>query len=144
MTASLKRLICRVLIGMLLFTQIAVAAYACPGFAAAQIQSDATVLAAPSDGGHATGVSTDSMSDAAKEHGFMDPMLPNLCLEHCRYGDQKADQPPAPTVSPALLTLLYALPEPEGFTRTRAGPPASVPAAPADPPHAILHCCLRD
>jgi hypothetical protein len=144
MTASLKRLICRVLIGMVLFTQFAVAAYACPGSAAVQTESGGMVLAAPLDRGHATGVSTDSMSEAGTEHGFMDSMLPNLCFEHCQYGDQKADQPPAPTVSPALLTLLYVLPEPEGFTRTRVGSPASVPAAPADPPHAILHCCLRD
>lgn len=144
MTASIKRLICRVLIGMLLFTQFAVSAYACPASAAAQSQSGAMVQGAPTDRGHVTDASIGSRSDAEAEQGFMDPTLPNLCLEHCRYGEQKADQPPAPTISPALLRVLYALPEPGGVVRTRVGSPASVPAAPADPPHAILHCCLRD
>lgn len=150
MTASLKRLICRVLIGMLLSTQFAVAAYACPEVlglpAAAQAQSAAMEFAEqPGDPmAHGKGALLASTSELGKAGGAIDPMLPNLCLEHCQYGEQKPDHTPAPSVSPAFLTALYRLPDPEGFSRTPARPSASGPAAPADPPHAILHCCLRD
>lgn len=146
MTAFLKRLICRVLVGVLLSTQFAVAAYACPEVlglpAAAQAQTAMELAPEPGDPMvHGKGALLASTSDAGKAPGTIDPMLPNLCLEHCQYGEQKADHTPAPSVAQALLTALYRLPDPEGFTRTPARP--SGPTAPADPPHAILHCCLR-
>jgi hypothetical protein len=82
---------------------------------------------------------------AATSGDGMDSMLPNLCVAHCQYGQQNVDTIPQPSVAVALLTTLYALP-PLGEGTAHAGPLAAPmrlhPAA--DPPHAILHCCLRD
>lgn len=148
MAASLKRLICRVLIGVLLSAQFAVAAYACPEISSAQLQTDVLALAGLTDGssGHES-QATASPVGLGKEHGRMDPTLPNLCDEHCRSGEQKAEQPVAPSVPSAVLSALYPLPDPEGIPALQVGfatSAAAMPAAPADPPHAILHCCLRD
>ena len=148
MAASLKRLICRVLIGVLLSAQFAVAAYACPEFSSAQHNADVLALSGPTDGsaGHESQASASPVG-VEKDHGRMDPTLPNLCGEHCRSGEQKAEQPVAPTVPAAVLSALYTLPDPESVPALRVGfarSAAAAPAAPADPPHAILHCCLRD
>ena len=148
-STALKRLICRVLIGVLLFAQFAVAAYACPG--------------GPQSLSHAVGRTTaasapmaDSPADLAQpphaamsgqsggEQGAMDPLLPNLCIEHCKFGQQKPDHSPAPALSPVLLTALYTLPALDRPVRVRAAAPAPDSPAPGDPPHSILHCCLRD
>lgn len=50
MAASLKRLICRVLIGVLLSAQFAVAAYACPELSSAQHHADVLALTGLTDG----------------------------------------------------------------------------------------------
>ena len=143
LAASLKRLICRVLIGLLLWSHFAVAAYACPelhgGSPAARSTCDGV---APAD----ERVPKHHAQIASGGEGFasMDPALPNLCVEHCKYGEQKAEQANAPLVAPALLTLLYALPDAEGLARSRGALFQAARAAPSDPPHAILHCCMRD
>lgn len=73
----------------------------------------------------------------------MDPTSPNLCAEHCRYG-QQSDQVPSLNVPVALLVALYARP----LVLEVAAPPSvaavrtTAPVA-ASPPHAILHCVYR-
>jgi len=72
----------------------------------------------------------------------MDPSSPNLCAEHCKYG-QQSDRCPTVDVPPALLTPLYAT----------VGAPAVAPRpcvtawlsalVAASPPHAIAHCVWR-
>ena len=50
----------------------------------------------------------------------IDDSAANLCVEHCRFGQQSADHASAPTVPAALLTTLYTLPvlpEPPGHAR---------------------------
>ena len=123
----------RWLIGVLLFAQLAVASYACPGLSgmasmASSAAPDAAVAAMPPGCDQ------------------IDPNAANLCAEHCRYGQQSADTATATVVLAAIPTLLYSLPlEPArlpGFGRSIPALDASLTAAPP-PPHAILHCVFR-
>lgn len=148
-TLDFKRLICRVLIGVFVFAQIAVAAYACPQLSsvvADEARNVATAEAA-SAAMDAHG-STDCLATQG-DHGYagMDPGSPHLCLAHCQYGNQSADHTPAPVVPPALLTAMYTLAPAEEAVASRI-PRASLirggPPGASGPPHAILHCCLRD
>lgn len=138
-TRTTARLIARLLVGVLLFAQLAVAAYACP-----------VMLNGSADGrDHAAvmgmGGVTAMRSGGMEAHlGGTDPELPNLCLGHCQFGQQNIDSTSSAPIPVALLTSLYALPSLEqsaGLARpiaTASGPPSM-----ADPPHAILHCCFR-
>jgi hypothetical protein len=142
-TRAFRRLICRVLIAAVVFAQMAVAAYGCsrlPGTATA-VQLHAATIA---DAGIQP--ASDSQSRMTHHEG-MAPMMPNLCAGHCQFGNQSADHTAAPAVSPGLLNSWYTI-EPlhraseldhmRGVVPTQGSPPG------ADPPHAILHCCLRD
>jgi hypothetical protein len=134
MTRSFLRMICRMLIGVVLFAQLAVSAYACPGLSAAGAQSVDTGTAAMAQ----AGMDCDDMA------GSMDPSSATLCAEHCRQGHQ-SDQAATLTLPAVLLTALYTLslaPEPPALSPRQAAEGISALAA-ASPPHAILHCCLR-
>jgi hypothetical protein len=148
-----RRSICRLLIGVLVSTQLAIAGYACSGI------SRMLMLEHDQPAGAAIAMATlDPASPIASEPGAaanqdngvgagcarLDPVFPNLCVAHHQYGQQCADHSPAPTVPAASLTSLYTLP-PLGESSERIGPapaPHSASAA-AGPPHAVLHCCLR-
>ena len=150
LTQACKRLICRVLIGVLLSAQFAVAAYACPGLADT---ITAEVASAPSAGSAAHDVPAGvaqmaaASMDGAAGHEPIDPASPHLCMGHCRFGQQSADHTPAPAVPTALLIAMYSLPTADTAavsvlptaSSQRGGPPGA-----GDPPHAILHCCFRD
>lgn len=150
-TLAFRRLICRVLIGVLLSTQFAIASYACPASgtpdaehqASSSTASMASLELVDTTGPHSGMDAADTSS--GQTHPGMAPTLPNLCLSHCQFGQQTAEHTPAPVVAPALLTALYTLPS---LDRAAASPRlisrADRPAVVADPPHAILHCCLRD
>jgi hypothetical protein len=124
---GLTRSICRLLIGTLLFAQLAIAAHACPGM---------------SDAAPAT-------ADAAMQPCHdMDEAQPNLCVAHCQSLQQAAtDQAqPVTALAPVALALLYPLPAPAPAEVASAdgGPPPTFDArGAAPPPHSILHCCLR-
>ena len=133
MTRSFKQWVGRGLIGLLLFAQLAIAAYACPP----QLQALADAAIAQQQ--EMPGVNCEQMAGPA------DDAAPNLCAEHCRFGEQLGAQP-LPQPLPALMVSLYVLPPTPAETRM----PVSWPATPsledlaeAFPPHAILHCCLR-
>ncbi len=106
----------------LLFAQWSVAAYACPASAppAAEMTDCAGMM----------------MSQ-------LDPAAPNLCAEHCQYGDQ-GDQPRTPVTPAASLVSLYTVPlvpalaEPIWRGISLSGLLTARP-----PPHTILHCCFR-
>ena len=126
-TRALTRQIGRVLIGVLLFAQFAVASYACPGLS--------TMPAMMSSGAVAMSPDCDQIDrDAA-----------NLCAEHCRHGQQSVDTAPVPVVAmpaPALLYLLPLEPEPSlGSARAFSAPDPVLAVRP--PPHSILHCVYR-
>jgi hypothetical protein len=106
----------------LLFMQLAVAAYACPmqtGEARAQM----------------------AMADC----DGMDRMNPSLCHAHAKAGKQSLDKPATPAVQPfiAAAVLVEVAGLDQLMPRSASVAPASVPAAGAAPPIAILHCCFR-
>ena len=105
------------------FAQLSVAAYACPLPAAA-----------------AHDMATMDCEEMASQ---LDPTFPNLCLEHCQYGEQ-TDQVRIPTAPAVSLTSLYIVPhhsaliEPTQLVVVSSGLLVTRP-----PPHTILHCCFR-
>ena len=146
MTRQFLRAVCRALIGVVLFAQLAVSAYACPGLASAASMKMQMDAAAAPDGG-----STDAAMAMADQQapncegmtGSMDPGFANLCAEHCHHG-QQSDQTSTLTVPAALLNALYVTrlaPEPVVAPRPAANATSALVAA--SPPHAILHCCFR-
>jgi hypothetical protein len=136
MSRRFRRFVGRILIGVMVFAQMAIAAYACPTLLSTP-QPDPIAMAVPPDASAST---EDGMAGCDQ----MDHSAPNVCAEHCRFGQQSADQPPAPTLAVALLSALYILPvqpEPLSHVKLRAG--MDIEQVAASPPHAILHCCFR-
>jgi hypothetical protein len=139
--------ICRMLIGVVLFAQFAVAAYACPGLSVAGTPKPGMVIPVVAE---VQSMGTDRVSitlaamDCDDMVGSMDPSFTNLCAEHCRQG-QQSDQASALTLPAMLLTALYHLPmapEPPAPSPRQVAEGVSALAG-ASPPHAILHCCFR-
>ena len=118
----LKALICRVMIGNFAFPQLAVVAHACPSAASSPCAQMA-------------------MSDAGMA---LDDNAPNVCMEHCRFGQQSADTAAQPQLQVPVTGPHYALPlavEPGAGCQGNFPTFDTAPAKP--PPHAILHCVLR-
>lgn len=114
----------------LLFSQIVVAAYACPALlhsAAAQ-----TVLQAADHGGNG--------DDPCADH---DAARPGLCLAHCNPAELSLNhaQVDAPPVVLVVLHPLADQSEPAVLVST--APPRDVALRSHSPPHSILHCCIR-
>ena len=113
----------------LLFMQLALASYSCPG-AATQVAEIAAMAEA-------------NMPCAGSMSLTMDDEQPNLCHAHCQAGQQSADkyEPPYPVAIgtvPAAIALRVAVPllsplplQAPHLKRTTA------------PPIAISNCCLR-
>ncbi len=140
LSRAIRKAVSRLLIGVLLFAQLAVASHACPGL------SGSTSNMAPD-------ATTEAPVQAATEPStFMagceqiDASAANLCAGHCQQGQQSADTAPVPVVHAAIPTFLYSLPiELErllGPGRSLPAPVVSLAAA-LPPPHAILHCVFR-
>jgi hypothetical protein len=138
------RLLSWMLVGTLLYAQMAVAAYACPRLAAAASDVSMVSMAMTVDtNGDKTVAPASAMSgDCAGMQGAMDPSAPKLCADHCNYGHQ-TDQTPNLTVPTALFTPLYVA-QPMRLPSVPSQPAADLSAlAEASPPLAILHCCFR-
>jgi hypothetical protein len=122
---ALSKLICRVLIGVFLFAQLAVAGYACPGLGQAPAQAvEARAMPAGCD--------------------QMDRDSANLCAEHCHFGQQSSDIAPMPVAIAPAAALMYMLPvDHEAHLAARRLPSADSLLVAAPPPHAILYCVLR-
>lgn len=140
------RSVCRLLIGVLMLTQLAIAAHACVGLSrmdmpAREWNADAAVTMA---GSGMVDMSTPDLGAAADQGDGMDHKLSNLCVAHCQYGPQSADHAQVLAMPAVLATYLYTLP-PLGEVAANAGLPPGPgrPLAAAEPPHAILHCCWR-
>jgi hypothetical protein len=141
------RTMARGLVGVVVMAQLAIAAYACPALSAAKVAnvpvsaSDAEAdetAAARSGTPMSGGANCDDMTG-----GSIDPSAPNLCAEHCKYG-QQSDQAPTITVPTAVLTPLYATPlVPETALPPRPAAATRSALVAASPPHAILHCVFR-
>ena len=138
---------------MLLFSQMAVAAYACPGISAAALfdrNQGQSVSAAAAESGMVAAAMGGQANNATLSCEQMDRAVQtdrttqNLCSEHCKYGQQSADRASAPIPPAMLLTTLYTtplLPEAGGHVRPLAALEYPPPAA--SPSHNILHCCFR-
>lgn len=101
MTRALRRFIARLGIAALLFMQLAVAAYACPG---ATGSADAPM---------AMGDSAEAMQQG--DCAMVDQTAPNLCEQHCQYDSQAAGHAsPLPAAS-VDLPLLAVLPDVGAF-----------------------------
>lgn len=94
---TLKRLTARIGIVALLFTQLAVAAYACPTVAS----PDEMTLAAM----------VDDMNAAMPGCSEVDTNNPNICLQHCQAGSQSVQTTPQVSV-PAIALMPLAFLEP--------------------------------
>ena len=130
-SAYIKRVVCRGLIAVILFAQIAVSAYACPSLLKS---SDST----------ATVTTTVSMPvDCDQMAGVLDPAAPNLCSAYCHKHEQSADHADSPALPPTIFAALYWLVAQAPVEPVSDTPDASVLHAALPPPHAILHCCFR-
>lgn len=135
MTRRWVRCMVQGLVGVLLFAQMAIAAYACPGRSPAAAGTPQMATAT---------VHTVQMSNCDDMTGAMDAASATLCAEHCKYG-QQSDQAPTLNVPVAVLTALYATPpvaEMAALTPRAAAASISALVA-ASPPHTILHCVFR-
>lgn len=146
MTRQFLRTICRALIGVVLFAQLAVSAYACPGLSPSSGMKMQMAGPAASDGGSpdAAMATADRQAPNCEDMaGPMDPEFANLCAEHCHHG-QQSDQAATLTVPSALLSALYVTPQvPEPVAEPRPAANATSALVAASPPHTILHCCFR-
>lgn len=130
MTRRFARALAGALMGVMLFAQFTVAAYACPGLDATQVV-----------GAEAAGAPALGCDDMA---GAMDPAAPNLCAEHCKVGQQSDQAAATLSVPTAVLAVLYATP-----VVLLKPPPPQPMAAPisalvaAAPPRTIAHCVYR-
>ena len=145
LSRALRKSIGRLLIGVVLLAQFALASYACPGLkgtgSMANGSASKAMLVAAAD--TAATAFPAGMPPGCDQ---MDPDAANLCAEHCHQGQQSADTASAPMVGLGIPTFLYSLPlEPRhslGSGRSFPAPDARLDAAP-EPPHAILHCVFR-
>ena len=83
------------------------------------------------------------MTDCEGMASRLDPSSPNLCADHCQYG-QQTDQLRTPTVPAVSLISLYVVPHLSALTEPGHPPvESSGLLAARPPPHSILHCCFR-
>ena len=146
MTRHFLRTVCRALIGVVLFAQLAVSAYACPGLwsaATMKMQTSTTASSGADSADAAMAATAQQPINCEDMAGPMDPEFANLCTEHCHHG-QQSDQVATLNVPAVLLTALYVTPPaPEPVVAPRRAATATSALAAALPPLAILHCCFR-
>lgn len=146
MTRHFMRTLCRVLVGVVLFAQLAVSGYACPGLSSSAAMQE-QMSEAPSSGvasaGAAIAASDQRPINCEDMAGPIDPDFANLCAEHCHYG-QQSGQAAALTVPAVLLNALYITPQAlQSAVALRPAADTTSTLAAASPPLAILHCCFR-
>lgn len=96
MSRAFRRFVAKLAIALLLFMQLAVAAYACPGLVGNR-------------------QSFQSMEDSAMEMdggecATPDRSVPNLCRQHCQYDSQASGQSSSPVSFPPDLPVLTFAP----------------------------------
>ena len=116
-----RNALCQFMAVVWLCTQLAVSAFACPG---PQAMTNVAMPGCPDMAGD---LSTPSA----------------LCAAHCQQG-QQSGQAQVPAEPAVVLARSYTLPESvEAGVPTRRLAALHSAIAPADPPHAILHCSFR-
>ena len=116
-----------------LFTQLAVAAYACPSMEVGQAMMTASMAAAEAD--------HHMMPDC--EEVDMEQLV--LCHAHTQVGKQTLDKPDLPNVSPSVAVLLVPVVSDIHVAYRPVAPSANTAALrPASaPPLSIQNCCFR-
>ena len=161
MTRSFVRAVARGLIGLVLMTQMMISAYACPAMSQPSarpmqmpmpmpmpMQLQVMQMPAASASTNELSSANADMPMAQASHcddmaGMMDSSSPNLCAEHCKYG-QQSDHAATLNVPAVVLTALYLsplVPVMAPLSRPAAATLSALVAA--TPPHAILHCVHR-
>jgi hypothetical protein len=117
----------------LLFTQLAVAAYACPSMQIAQVMESMTGSAAVLDHRDMPGCAG------------MDTEDPVLCQDHGQVANQSLDKPELPNVSPSMANMLV---QTVSYTDTAHQPitfhsARIFQARSTAPPLSIRNCCFR-
>ena len=115
-----------------LFMQLAVASYACPGMT--MVQGDAAIA-----------MSTDSADQSMAGCQGMDQAQPSLCHAYGQAGNQSLDKPEIPHAPPFIATGLALEVFPMEATYLPATTPLeSIPLTRATaPPLSIRNCCFR-
>lgn len=131
MTKTLKQRVCQFMAVVLLFAQMSIAAYACPGLTVLMTpQTDVGAMPADMVG-----------CDQMMAHG--DKTLPNLCAEHCHQG-QQSDQTQVPALPAMLLISLYTIdPMVAAIQPQQPRLAEHVPLSAHPPTLSILNCCFR-
>ena len=114
----------------LLFMQLAVASYACPGAQSSRVAEVAALAEA-------------GMPCAETMSLRMDDEQPHLCQAHCQASQQTADKYELPAMaSAALADIAYT---PFIAPHLLEGAPAQAPLLKRTtaPPLAVQHCCFR-
>lgn len=141
MSRSLVRGLVRWIVVTLLLGQLAIASYACPALRAnaVDVAQDSAigvdcVMSAPD---HVV------LADSDAPTSTIDGDSPNLCAEHCKYG-QQSDQTNNVNVPVAAPSTSFEN-NPPRLVESRLRPTASVLSALLStcPPHTILHCVRR-
>ena len=118
-----------VLLFAMLWTQLAVASYACPSL----LKSAGTEAVAMID-----------CNGASMMPSHIDPDNPQLCLQHSLQGDQNADHGQGPTVPPMSVSML---PVALVYLSSQATCPRDLRFAQltrsSSVPKSIAHCCFR-
>jgi hypothetical protein len=114
---------------MLLFAQLAVAAYACPTPNHSQ-KSAITEVAAAFD---------------AKPCHNMDQAQANLCKQHCEQSSQSVDTTPVHVTidAPVLPLITFIMQIDVHLPQRMMSSPSDSPHHDGDPPLAIRNCCFR-
>lgn len=119
--------IARLMLVVLLFVQLAMAAYACPLDSARMSDSDSPPVAA----------------QPVELCDRMAMSSPAMCFEHCVQRDQNSSHAEPLVVPPAMLAGFITVPEP-ATTVLASLSTLSIKAAPfVPPPHTVLHCSFR-
>lgn len=116
-----------------LFTQLAVAAYACPGMEVGQAMMTASMAAAEVD------------HHMRPDCEVIDMEQPVFCHAHTQVGKQSLDKPDRPNVSPSVAVLLVPVVSDIHVAYRPVAPSADAAAfRPATaPPLSIQYCCFR-
>lgn len=142
MSRRLLRQIARWLVGVLLLSQLAIAAYACPSLLGAGSWGSQTAVDRLPDEPAQAGAA-DAVGGCGDAMGVADPASPNLCAEHCKVG-QQSDHAASIVVPAPLPALLYVhIPLARPVPRGRPSATNLNALVAASPPHAILHCVRR-
>jgi hypothetical protein len=129
---------------VMLLTQVAVAAYACPGsLQAARVSGTSAMTTTVSTLAEASDPARRSMANCDDMQGRLDPSAPNLCHACCHH-DQQPDNAGSLAVPAVILNSLYAVPALISLpVPARFDAPSSSDLAAAAPPRTVLHCCWR-